>query len=237
MTQMSILHAELAAAEAIAVRELGDRPRAVAELEALAAAPAETTLYCQVLARLELGQARLDEGDLDAAQAAFDGGRRSDRGRAARPRHARGWLARTAPCSPSPPATWPGPRTGRRGSTIPSGARWAGPASISPGTTGRGTGGAGAAVPRCCPPRGGLRPAAGARRRRQRRGHEAGVTCGRAGRRRRAAADGRVRGTGGHRAGRAGGVAGAGAVGGPAAAGGGRAASRDHQHQDAWASS
>ena len=72
VTQMSILHAELAAAEAIAVRELGDRPRALAALEALAAAPAETTLYCQVLARLELVQARLDEGDLDAAQAAFD---------------------------------------------------------------------------------------------------------------------------------------------------------------------
>ena len=41
-------------AEAIAHRELGDRSRALGELEALAATPAETMLYCRILAMLEL---------------------------------------------------------------------------------------------------------------------------------------------------------------------------------------
>jgi LuxR family maltose regulon positive regulatory protein len=68
---MTTLRAELAAAEAIAHRELGDHALATAELEALAGTPAETMLYCRVLAGLELAGARLDAGDVPAACAAF----------------------------------------------------------------------------------------------------------------------------------------------------------------------
>jgi LuxR family maltose regulon positive regulatory protein len=68
---MTILHAELSTAEAIAHREIGDRSRAFVELEALAEAPAETMLYCKVLAILELAQAHLDNGDLVRAQRSF----------------------------------------------------------------------------------------------------------------------------------------------------------------------
>jgi LuxR family maltose regulon positive regulatory protein len=69
VTDMTILRFELAAAEAIARRELGDRTPAVAELEALATAPAGSLLYCQVLAAAELVEARVDGGDLVAARA------------------------------------------------------------------------------------------------------------------------------------------------------------------------
>jgi LuxR family maltose regulon positive regulatory protein len=71
VTNMTILRAELAIAEAVAYRELGDRARALPVLEALADAPAETTLYCRILATLELAQARLDEGDVHAARQVF----------------------------------------------------------------------------------------------------------------------------------------------------------------------
>ena len=71
VTNMTILRGELAVAEAVAHRELGDHALAVAELIELAAAPAETMLYCRVLAMLELTQAHLELGDLDAARAAF----------------------------------------------------------------------------------------------------------------------------------------------------------------------
>ena len=50
VADMTIMRAELAVAEALAHRELGDRPRAMAELAALADAPAETMLFCRVLA-------------------------------------------------------------------------------------------------------------------------------------------------------------------------------------------
>ena len=71
VADMTILRAELALAEALAHRELGDRSRAVAELAALADAPAETMLFCRVLAMCELAQAHLDGGDLDAAWHVF----------------------------------------------------------------------------------------------------------------------------------------------------------------------
>jgi LuxR family maltose regulon positive regulatory protein len=67
VASMTILRAELAVAEAIAHRELGDHGRAVPELEALASTPAETMLFCRVLACAELVRARLDQGDVDAA--------------------------------------------------------------------------------------------------------------------------------------------------------------------------
>jgi LuxR family maltose regulon positive regulatory protein len=71
VTNMTILRTELALAEAVAHRELGDRERAVPALTAIADAPAETTLYCRILATLELAQARLDEGDVHAARPVF----------------------------------------------------------------------------------------------------------------------------------------------------------------------
>ena len=69
---MTILRTELATAEAVAHRELGDHDRARDELEALATAPAETMAFCRLLASLELVQACLDEGDLDAARRGFE---------------------------------------------------------------------------------------------------------------------------------------------------------------------
>jgi LuxR family maltose regulon positive regulatory protein len=71
VTNMTILRTELALAEAVAHRELGDRERAGPVLAALADAPAETMLYCRILATLELAQARLDEGDVHAARRVF----------------------------------------------------------------------------------------------------------------------------------------------------------------------
>ena len=68
---MTILRAELSLAEAIARREIGDRSQALVELQALAEAPAETMLYCRILAMLELAQASLDDGRLDAAKKWF----------------------------------------------------------------------------------------------------------------------------------------------------------------------
>ncbi len=69
---MVILRAELAVAEALARREIGDRSRAMAELVVLADAPADTMLFCRILAMSELTQAHLDVGDLEAARHAFD---------------------------------------------------------------------------------------------------------------------------------------------------------------------
>ena len=71
VADMTIMRVELAVAEALAHRELGDRPRAVAELTALADAPAETMLFCRILAMSELAQAHLDEGALDTARHVF----------------------------------------------------------------------------------------------------------------------------------------------------------------------
>ena len=70
-TSMSILRLELAAAEAIAHRELGDRTRAQSELVALGALSPGPVGYASLLADLELAQMHLDEGDVGRAQAAF----------------------------------------------------------------------------------------------------------------------------------------------------------------------
>jgi LuxR family maltose regulon positive regulatory protein len=68
VTNMTILRFEVALAEAIAHREMGERARARGELEALAGLPAGTMLFCQVVAAAELIQAHLDEGDLSSAR-------------------------------------------------------------------------------------------------------------------------------------------------------------------------
>jgi LuxR family maltose regulon positive regulatory protein len=72
VTNLSVLRGELAIAEAIAHRELGDRSRAVTELRVLADTRAETMIYCRVLASLELVQAELDAGNVEEARSAFD---------------------------------------------------------------------------------------------------------------------------------------------------------------------
>ncbi len=72
VSNLVVLRAELALAEAIAHRELGDRSPALTELEEMAAMPAETMLYCRVIAILELTEAHIDDGELDAARGAFE---------------------------------------------------------------------------------------------------------------------------------------------------------------------
>ena len=72
VTNMTILRSELAIAEAVAHRELGDRPRATAELVTLATATVEPVPYCRLLAALELAQVRLDGGELAEARLVFD---------------------------------------------------------------------------------------------------------------------------------------------------------------------
>ena len=67
VSDMTILRGELTVAEALACRELGDRPRALAELTAFAEAPAETMICYRILAMSELANAHLDVGDVDAA--------------------------------------------------------------------------------------------------------------------------------------------------------------------------
>ena len=68
---MAGLRFEVSLAEAVAHRELGERARALGELEALAGTPPGPMLSGLVLAAAELVQAHLDEGDLVAAQAAL----------------------------------------------------------------------------------------------------------------------------------------------------------------------
>jgi LuxR family maltose regulon positive regulatory protein len=72
VANMTILRTELALAEAVAHRELGDRERALPALVALAETPAETMIYCRILASLELAQAHLDAADVDAARRVFE---------------------------------------------------------------------------------------------------------------------------------------------------------------------
>jgi LuxR family maltose regulon positive regulatory protein len=67
VSDMTILRGELTVAEAVACRELGDRPRALAELTAFAEAPAETMICHRIIAMVELTQAHVDAGDVDAA--------------------------------------------------------------------------------------------------------------------------------------------------------------------------
>jgi len=68
VTNMASVRLEVSLAEAIAHRELGERSRALGELEALAATPRGPVLSCLVLAAAELVQAHLDEGELAAAR-------------------------------------------------------------------------------------------------------------------------------------------------------------------------
>ena len=84
VADMTIMRVELAVAEALAHRELGDRARALDELTTLADAPAETMLFCRVLAMCELAQAHVDEGRLGSAQQVLGPGRRPRRGGGAR---------------------------------------------------------------------------------------------------------------------------------------------------------
>ena len=72
VNSMTILRAELDIAVALAHRELGDRPRAVTELATLAEAKTGPVTHVRALAMLELTQLRLDEGDLEAAETAFE---------------------------------------------------------------------------------------------------------------------------------------------------------------------
>ncbi len=71
VSEMTILRAELALAEAVAHRELGDRARALQELRALAEEPGEPMLYCRIYALLELTQASLDMGYHEVAAQTF----------------------------------------------------------------------------------------------------------------------------------------------------------------------
>lgn len=71
VSKTTILRGELALAEAIAHRELGDRGRVVPELEVLAHAPKETMLYAKVLANCELVHAYVDYGEFDRARQAL----------------------------------------------------------------------------------------------------------------------------------------------------------------------
>jgi LuxR family maltose regulon positive regulatory protein len=91
---MTVLRAELDIAEAVAHRELGERPRAVAELVSLIGSRTGPVRHAQALAMLELTQLRLDEGDLEAVVEGFERAhefiRRDFFGSGAL-----GWLART----------------------------------------------------------------------------------------------------------------------------------------------
>ena len=91
---MTIPRAELDVASAIAHRELGDRPRAVTELATLAGPRTEPVTHTQALAMLELTQLRLDEGDLGAAEEAFERANEFVRGNFSGP-GGLDWLART----------------------------------------------------------------------------------------------------------------------------------------------
>ncbi len=71
VSEMTLLRAELTLAEAIALREVGERSRAIEALQVLNSGPNEITLFCKVRAGLELAQVSLDVGDLDAANEAF----------------------------------------------------------------------------------------------------------------------------------------------------------------------
>ena len=91
---MTILQTELGLAQAVAHRELGDRPRAVAELTALADAWVGPVTYAQALALLELTRLRLDEWDLESANETFERAHEFVRNECPGP-GGRTWLAHT----------------------------------------------------------------------------------------------------------------------------------------------
>ncbi len=94
IADMVILRTELEFAEAVANRELGDRERAMAALEALADGPPDLMLFCRVLAMCELVRAHVDDGDVDTATRVFADAQ-SRIGAASLGRDARNWLSRT----------------------------------------------------------------------------------------------------------------------------------------------
>jgi LuxR family maltose regulon positive regulatory protein len=71
VNSMTILRTELGIAQAVAHRELGDRPRALTELSSLAESRTDPVTYAQVLALMEITQLRLDDGDLESAEETF----------------------------------------------------------------------------------------------------------------------------------------------------------------------
>ncbi|HEY9293530.1 MAG TPA: LuxR C-terminal-related transcriptional regulator [Microlunatus sp.] len=71
-TNMTLLRSELAIADAVASRELGDRPRALKLLNELNESAAGAADYTKLLAKIELTLATLDVGDLDGARSLFD---------------------------------------------------------------------------------------------------------------------------------------------------------------------
>ncbi|GAB3787639.1 LuxR C-terminal-related transcriptional regulator [Nocardioides ungokensis] len=68
---LTILRAELAIAEAVALRELGDRPRADEALATLATTSAGPVAYSPILARMAVVEQHLGHGDLDPARTRF----------------------------------------------------------------------------------------------------------------------------------------------------------------------
>ena len=71
VANMTILRAELDIAEAVALREIGDGRTALPRLQQLAEPNLAPVAYAELLARLQIVETLLDEGDLDAAGAAF----------------------------------------------------------------------------------------------------------------------------------------------------------------------
>jgi len=69
---LSTLRSELALADAVAIRELGDHEQARQLLEGLTARSSYPLVFVQVMAQLELVELHLSNGDLDSAAAAFD---------------------------------------------------------------------------------------------------------------------------------------------------------------------
>jgi LuxR family maltose regulon positive regulatory protein len=72
VTHRANLLADLSIAEGIAAREVGDRERAVHELQAAASAVTGSFPYHRILATVELAGAAIDDGDLAQAQAQLD---------------------------------------------------------------------------------------------------------------------------------------------------------------------
>ncbi|WP_421741606.1 LuxR C-terminal-related transcriptional regulator [Cellulomonas sp.] len=91
---MTILSAELGIAEALAHRELGDRARALTELTSSSPPWRDPVTHAQCLAMLQLTELRLDDGDVAAADACFEGAHEFVRSEFAGPGGLM-WLART----------------------------------------------------------------------------------------------------------------------------------------------
>ena len=72
VTHRANLLADLSIAEGIAAREVGDRERAVHELQAAASAVTGSFPYHRILATVELAGVAIDDGDLAQAQAQLD---------------------------------------------------------------------------------------------------------------------------------------------------------------------